>query len=423
MPLMRVILALFVPRQPRDWWMILLFAACLMFFLSRGPYHAIRYSTTGDFSTVYASARCWLAGENPYDAGALKKQLATADAPASIERDQNVNPPVYLPSALLLTAVFAWLPWTAANIAWCILLTALFAWSAWTLVQQVQLTTRQRWMTVSAMLLFSPTYVGIYDGNPSVLVIGCLVLAVCFRGSLPASGALLGIALSFKPQLAICVIGIFALRKLYRPILWGLVIGLTFLIAGTLVASHYGEDWTWWHTEQQITAASFRAGGQSDPSPTSVVAWQMLDARTLTSYLFRNGNEAAAAAWCIAAVLAVFYLRRRNSDFWQDTAFFSVLTLIVSYHRYYDAQLLLLTVPWIVNTFATGPAICLALLAFPLQSIAARWLGGRATIPSWEQVLLLRVQPLVVLTLAILFATVSSSQSRETLSSYNNEDR
>ncbi len=423
MPLMRVILALFVPRQPRDWWIVLLFAACLMFLLSRGPYRAIRYSTTGDFSTVYAGARCWLAGDNPYDASFLKAQLVRAQAPASIERDQDVNPPVYLPSALLLTAVFAWLPWTAANTAWCILLTAMFAWSAWALVQQVQLTARQRWMMVSAMLLFSPTYVGIYNGNPSVLVISCLVLALCFRESLPASGLLLGIALSFKPQLAICVIAVLALWKLYRPILLGLLIGLTFLIAGTLVASHFGKDWTWWQTEQQITAASFRAGGQSDPSPTSVVAWQMLDARTLTSYVFRNGNEAAIFAWLIAAALAVLYLRRRRADLWQDTAFLAVLTLLISYHRYYDAQLLLLTLPWVVQSAAIAPGICLFLLAFPVQSMAARWLGIRATIPSWEQVLLLRIQPFAVLTLGILLAAVSSSRNRARPNSCNSEGR
>src|SRR5690349_912930 len=100
---------------------ILFFFLCLAFFIDRGPYRALRYSTTGDFSTLYAAARCWLHSENPYSAPALKHELASAGAPDSIVRAQDVNVSVYMPSAMPLMAPVATLPWRVANPVWCFL--------------------------------------------------------------------------------------------------------------------------------------------------------------------------------------------------------------------------------------------------------------------------------------------------------------
>jgi hypothetical protein len=155
-------------------------------------------------------------------------------------------------------------------------------------------------------------------------------------------------------------------------------------------------------------AISFEPGGQSDPSPRSPVAWQFLNAQTLVSYPVPDRTFANAIVWVLGAALTGVFLLGAKSR-WQAVAFFSGLTLLLTYHRYYDAQLLLLAIPFLVElwprriTFAMV-AVCLLVLAFPIQSVLARKLGFAATVPSLQQAVLLRNQPAAVLSLTFLFA-------------------
>ncbi len=402
-----------VAVAPRNWWKIALFAVCLLFFLDRGPYRAIRYSTTGDFSTVYAAARCWMHGANPYERASLKNELATSGAPASIQRDQDINPSVYLPSAMPWVAPFAALRWKAANASWILLLIILFVLSVRALIAHSGLMGPQKWFAWGAALLFSPTYVGIYDGNPGVLAIGLATLSVCLAAdsSLVASGIVLGIALCFKPQIAICAFCVLALRKCWKP--QALAVGLFAAAAmlGVAIVSHAGHDW-WWQSEQHNLAISFVPGGQSDPSPVSPVAWQLLNTQALAGYLFSNRRAMNVCVWIIAGCLALVYLwRRKPIDYWRDAAFFSALVLLPTYHRYYDAQLLLLLLPLLVQSARSGnrrlvltTGFLLLILALPIQSVFARMLGERATIPSFRQFVLLRNQPAALLLLAAVLS-------------------
>lgn len=398
--------------KTRDLWCVILFLACLAFFINRGPYRAIRFSTTGDFSTVDAAARCWLHGANPYERIELKKELAGAGAPSDIQHDQDINPSVYLPAALPWAASVAWMSWQFANAVWCGLSLALFGMSLWQLLKQVPLSSRARWIIASFALLFSPTYVGIYDGNPGVVAISLVVLAICtvVRSSL-ASALALGIALCFKPQLALCALCVFAVRRSWRPLFYaGLLFAFASLI-GITVLSSSDRDWRWWRAEQYNVAISFEPGGQSDPAPASPVAWQMLNAQTLTSYAFQQRATYNAAVWIFAAVLVAVFLSlrktRNRSTLWYDAAFFAPLTLTLTYHRYYDAQLLLLIIPLLVDFWRSQRlhawilSVCFLVLVFPIQSVMARRLGAGSTAASFKQVIFLRNQPIAVLILTV----------------------
>ena len=406
----------------------LTFVFSLIFFIDRGAYRAIRYSTAGDFSTVYGAARTWLQGGNPYDRATLKTELAQAGAPQDIQHDQDINPSVYLPAAMPWTALISWLPWRAANTVWSLLSLALFFLSLWEILASTSLAYATKWLTGSAALLFSPTYVGVYDGNPSVIVISLTVLAICLarRQSEALSGLLLGIALCFKPQLAICGLCVLALWRVWSPILFGVVVLSAATILGVLVASHFGHNWSWWQSEQRNIAASFQLGGQSDPSPGSPVAWQILNAQTLLSYLLSDRTASNVATWVVAMSIMANFLYRRGRKgkvwLWLDAGFFSALTLVVTYHRYYDAQILLLLIPVLATFWQEKKGllfgaitICLLILAFPVQSVLARRLEARAVIPSLTQVLFLRNQPVAVLALtAILsFCWISTKEGAQ----------
>lgn len=402
-----------LPGAHRDWWKITIFAVCVLFFLDRGPYRAVRYSTTGDFSTVYAAGRCWLHGSNPYDRASLKAELIAAGAPSGIQHDQDINPSVYLPAAMPWMVPFAMLPWKIANALWCLLLVVAFALSVRVLLRHSGLTRSHQWLAWAAILLFSPTYVGIYDGNPGVLAISLTTLSICLAvaESCLASGLLLGVVLCFKPQIALCGLCVFALWKLWKPPLLGLTLFLAASLLGILTVSHFGHDWTWWDSEQRNIATSFESGGQSDPAITSPVAWQMLNGQTLAAYAVPDRCSGNYFVWSLAGCLLVLRLSRTNADAspWPNVAFLAALTLLVTYHRYYDGQLLLLILPLWATMARNHKArfalmgVCLLVLAFPVQTVFARMLGSQSAQPSFKQFVLLRNQPaaLLVLTAAL----------------------
>ncbi|MBV8863925.1 MAG: DUF2029 domain-containing protein, partial [Acidobacteriaceae bacterium] len=372
--------------------------------------------TTGDFSTIYAATRCWLHGENPYDRAALKAELAKAGAPPDIQHEQDINPSVYLPSAMPWMALIGNLLWRPANIAWCLLSLLLFAISLGAILGRTRLSTHGKWLAASAALAFSPTYVGIYDGNPGVIVISLVSLAICFgaRQSTIASGILVGIALCFKPQIAICPLCVLVAWKNWKAAAAGVAIFAASLALGALVISGFGHNWNWWNAEQHNLAISFQPGGQSDPAPNSPVAWQMLNTQALMSYAIHNRKVCDLAVWILVAGLTALFWRTRKiclvESYWRDVAFFSTATLMITYHRYYDAQLLLLLIPLLASVRGRQQISfsviygCLLLLAFPLQSILARWLGSQATVESFTQFLLLRNQPAAVLLIACTVA-------------------
>jgi hypothetical protein len=367
---------------------------------------------------VYAAARCWLHGTNPYEREALKAELSQAGAPPDIQSDQDINPSVYLPAALLWAAGIAWLPWTIANVVWCLLSLAVFGWSVWKILRHSGLSARAKWIATSAVLLFSPTYVGIYDGNPGVIAIGLIVGSICLalEGRMLMSGVALGIAICLKPQLGICALGVLLLAKWWKPILLAFAIAAVSMTISTLVLSGFGERSNWRQSEQRNLAVSFEAGGQSDPAPKSAVAWQFLNAQTLSSYFSTDRHLYDATVWIGVGLLIIAFLAMRKQKtaqpLWRDAAFCAAMTLIPTYHRYYDGQLLVLLLPFLVLLWQAGKRWivflmggCLAVLAFPIQSFFARKLGTAATVPSFKQVLLLRNQPaaLLVLVIAITF--------------------
>jgi hypothetical protein len=311
----------------------------------------------------------------------------------------------------------ALLHWNAANFTWCLIMLGLFGWSAAAIVRQSGVSKEKQSLIAAAALLFSPTYVGIYDGNPGVLAIALIALAVCRSrlGDSIASGLGLGIACCFKPQLAICGLGVLFLWKRWRALSVATSILAVSTLVGVFVVSSGFTEWQWFETEKHNLAASFAPNGQSDPTPPSAVAWQMLNAQTLFSYISSDPTIYNRLNWLGVGLLTAYFLfqrmRKGSLDYWHDTAFAAALTLVVTYHRYYDGQLLLLTIPFLVLLWrkklwalAASISFCLALLAFPIQSWFANRLGPAATSPSFQQLVLLRHQPLATLLLCVMLA-------------------
>jgi hypothetical protein len=137
----------------------------------------------------------------------------------------------------------------------------------------------------------------------------------------------------------------------------------------------------------------------------------MINAQTLSAIWVRDPVLVNVFVWLTAAVLILCYLTFRREiegdGRFQDMAFFSAVTLIVVYHRFYDEQLLLMVIPFLLTFNGKRKAGIVALwllllaLLLPLHVIAYR-LSSLVNLTTPLGLLLLRPLPLIVLAMCLL---------------------
>jgi len=377
---------------------MLLFCTAASYFLIRGPWRAVSRVNSYDFASVYGATRCWLAGENPYDMPLVNRALRAAG-------DDNVAPPpsVYLPTAFPLIASVAWLSWTKARLVWSLLSVAVFAGSVILIFRSCNVPSR--WLLAAGVLLFSPASSGLSTGNPSVLSCG-LTLAAIFlaleKRSL-AAAICLGLAHSLKPQISLAGLAVILVWRYWRILLLSLIIPLLAAAASFARSASIAQYKLWLISLKNGIADISLPGSLNDASPANFFSYHLINAAAILSIWIRNPAVISVMTWLLVALLAAIYFRFRTRNAMQDIAFFCTLLLIPVYHRYYDAQLLLGILPFLLGNSKRKAAIwvCLLVLLFPLQAIFAT--AFPALHPSsLAGFILLRHQPVIILLLCTL---------------------
>lgn len=385
-----------------------------MYFTARGPWRAIGSVNSYDFASVYGAARCWLSGENPYDMRLVDVALHSAgDDPATLP---NTDPPpsVYLPSAFPLITPVALLPWKAARLTWSLLSIAVFAFSAALLIRCCELDTTSKWLLAAGMLFFSPTTSGLSTGNPSVISCALTLAAIllALRHRMLAAAMLLGLAHSLKPQISIAGLAVFLAWGYWRAVALSFAVPVASTLISFLRIGRVEQYKLWLTTLRQGLAAISLPGGMNDPSPANYFSYHLVNASAIASMWIHDSRVVSTLVWIGTATLAGVYLWCRNRSSEGDTplrdaAFFCTLSLIPVYHRYYDAQLLLGIVPWLLASRRKRQKQTtliwsgLLILLFPLQAILAESHHGLDP-ASLAGFLLLRHQPLILILLSLL---------------------
>lgn len=328
-------------------------------------------------------------------------------------------------------APFASLPWTVANIAWCMLSLACFALSVLALLRNLLLSGAGKCVAASICLFFSPTYVGVINGNPSVVSIGLTILSLHFAiHKRPwMSGVLFGVALCLKPQIAACALLAMLLWKCWASLTIGFTLSAIASLAAILQASSFCQNWNWFASLRQNLATASAPGGLADARPASPFASGFLNAQTF-SYLISNNSriaEGIVLVTMLALLVIYFYCSSKKNTSpgqkWVDAAFFATITLAAAYHRYYDAQLLLVLIPAVIYLWQTGRtqmalllSACFLLLAFPFHSTLERVFGPPTTAHSLVELILFRYESLTVLVLSGIlgFSAVSARMANRT---------
>jgi hypothetical protein len=319
-----------------------------------------------DFKVVYYPTRCLIQGCDPYKADDVLHLFEVEEINSQLDAAktrQIVTRFIYLPSAFLVTAPFAMLPWKQAHLLW-LMVTSLTFMTACFLIWN--------WSANYAPLV-SGALIGFFIANSVTVMllsnaagiaIGFCVIAVwCFlKNRFVLIGVLcLAVSLALKPQDAGLVWLYFLLAGgIYRRrALQTLFATIALSMPAVLWVWHVSPYWLQeWHSNILALAAH---GGVNDPGPTSSGA-HGLDMLVSLQAVFGSFTDHPhiynSLTYLVCVPLLIVWglvtLRSRCSPetTWLALGAIACLSMLPVYHRQLDTKLLLLTIPGCVVLWA-----------------------------------------------------------------------
>jgi hypothetical protein len=324
-----------------------------------------------DFQAVYFGARCLIQHHNPYSVNELSAVYAAAkdEVPLPTERQRKlVELYVNMPTSFVVFAPFEFLPLRFAQLIWMLLtatslvLSGILFWGLCKDLAPVLAACLIGFLLVNCEYVFS-------TGNTGGFVVGLALVATwCFiEERFVVAGILcMAVSLAIKPHnggliwLYFLMSGGIHRKRAIQVLTVTMFLGILAVLWLSLVAPSWMNDW-----QTNMTAISQR-GSFNDPGPTAVVANSFAKVISLQAVfsVFRDVPKfynASTYLVCVPLLLVWLFvtLRSRSSQErdWLALAAIVPLTLLVTYHRVYDAKLVLLTVPACTMLWARGGSV------------------------------------------------------------------
>ncbi len=312
-----------------------------------------------DFRAVYYGTRCLIEHHNPYNISELESVYRAdggqrpAETPAM---HQAVVLYVNVPTAFLFVAPFALLPWGVAHWLWiaftaaAYLLAAILIWSLGArYAPDVSL-------LLTILLLFNCVSFFVAGNTAGIVVSLCVIAVWCFLQDrfVPAGILCLALSLAIKPHdvgfvwLYFVLAGGVNRKRALQSLLITALLGLMAFIWLSHVAPHWVAGW------QSNLAAINAPGGINEPGPDSLKgrgASAVVDLQAAISIFRDDPHFYNPASYLVCgALLLAWAARTLRSQFthrnaWLALASAAALTMLATYHRPWDAKLVLLTIP------------------------------------------------------------------------------
>jgi Glycosyltransferase family 87 len=320
------------------------------------------------FQGVYYGTRCLLHHCDPYNETELVQhyQVEGRQLPSdSIQRRKAVTLYVNLPTTFLFIAPFALLPWGPAHTLWIFLLIGGVILAAY-LIWRFAVGYAPGVSSALVCILLLNCEVLFATGNTAGIVVGLTVIAVwCFLTERYTHAGVLcfAAALAIKPHDAGLLWFYFLLAggAHRKRALQSLGITAALLFAAILWVSLAAPHWPS-EMRSNLSAISL-PGGLNEPglnSMTGRTPAMVIDLQAIASAIWTAPGTYNAVSYLVCGTLLLIWtiatLRSRfsASNAWFAIASVSALTMLVTYHRPYDAKLLLLTIPACAILWAEG---------------------------------------------------------------------
>lgn len=312
-----------------------------------------------DFRAVYAGTRCLIDHHNPYNVRDLEREYLSEDGqrpPDSPFYLQAITLYVNVPTTFVVVAPFALLSWGPAHILWMLLTGCAFILSI-SLMWSVGASHAPKVATFLACVIAINCANIFAAGNTAGIVVGLCGIAVwCFlRNRLVWIGVLcLAVSLAVKPHDAglvwfyfVLAGGVYRKRALQSFIITA-AIGLMAMSWVSQVAPHWMHDWN------ANLATISTLGGINDPGPNAYLGrsiYTVVDLQSAIS-IFRDTPRfynLVSYLFCgtLLLVWSIWTLRTRFSvpRAWLALAAATAFELLITYHRPWDAKLVMLAIP------------------------------------------------------------------------------
>ena len=329
-----------------------------------------RYGTT-DFRAVYYGTRSLLQHHNPYDVRELERIVREEDGERpfeTIQQHQAVVLCINLPTTFLFVAPMALLPFAIAQVLWLALLAGsliLAAFLIWKLSESFS--------PIISLLLICTVLAnseGVFlGGNTAGIAVSlCLVAVWCFveERFVPAGILCMALSLAIKPHdsgfvwLYFLLAGGASRKRALQSLAVTVVMAFSAILWVSQIAPNWMQDW------QSNFAISAR-GGINDPGPSSSVGFHnldpVIDLQSVISVFRDDPRVYNLITYLVCGSLVLLWLiATRKFRFSSASARLALaaivpLTLLITYHRPWDAKLLLLAVPACTMLWAEGGLI------------------------------------------------------------------
>lgn len=390
-------------------WLIVI--ACAALFVLRGPLRATDPGVNMDAPLLLSAAATWAHGGNPYDTSAVAAQFGTDAARIAPTLERGRQAFVYPPPAYALLSPLTWLSWPLQRPAWNLLNTGLYLASLWLTLRLFGL--RLRSLAGLALLAIglagNPAHICIALGQTGIAVYFLVCASWCLQpvgsgraGRPLLAGLALGLALMIKPQFALVFVAYDLYAGRTRVAIGAALVALTALGASLALHPQAVELVHTW-----LDNARLLMSGDADPLHVRF-PHQLINLESPLAVLTGLGGLARWLSLAVCATLALTYatadrrLSRVDADANADAnadadanaiadphghwltgvAFVATLSLLVFYHRIYDAVFLLAPAALALRRIArhdTRGWLLLGLLAplfVPVSSIVIRLLSG-----------------------------------------------
>jgi hypothetical protein len=339
-----------------------------------------------DFELLRAASLLWLHGADPFA------------APPSLLFSQAIDvlrtPVTIYPTTLLLLSPFAMVSAGLAKIVWEIATVLMIAGMIAALVNLAgwRWKSRRTLFLAALVLGFGPIQSGALVGQPLMPAATFVLLALwAFKSRRDfLGGMLLGLAVAWKPQIAIPFV-LFALFKKQWIAGVGAVIlvGILSIVAIAPMQLHHPD---WPDSLRKNVNIVFAPGEMNDFQTSNPSRDHMLNLQMPAYAIYPNREIANIAAFATFGLLAAIFLTAVAR--WHDAkselldwSIAAAIGLLPVYHRYYDGALLLLAACWAIDAAATRSSriawIVLALLLTFLAPVGlALTLARDGRIPS-----------------------------------------
>lgn len=395
------------------------------------------------FPGIYYGTKCLVHGCDPYNLRELQDYYRAQSPQASaesLERRQSVTLYVNLPTTFLFVAPFTMLPLKEAQLLWGLLIVGCFLLGGY-LIWSVAAVDAPALSAALVCIVLVNSEIIFAGGNTAGFVVSlCLIAVWCLVKErwVFVGVTCFAVSLAMKPHDGGLVWLYFLLAggAYRRRALQTLALTVALVVVSVFWVSHTAPHWP---TELRANLQTISApNGINDPGPHSIGVNSpdmIIDLQTAVSILWDRAAIYNSVTYLLCGIPLIFWIvatvrtRATEESAWVALAVAAPLSMLFTYHRSYDAKLVLLCLPacaalwkhrgrrgWAVAallfaTIATIGDIPMALLVFAIRHwrLTTQTLGDKLVMFAFA-----RPAPILLFLLMALFLWMYREQVRRT---------